>query len=73
MKFDRGKLAELCALSDEELWRTVRETAAQHGFSLPEATPSKGEMAKMRAAVSGTKINLGEAAKLINEYKRSKS
>jgi hypothetical protein len=73
MKIDRAKLEELCALGDEELWRTVRGLAAQHGFNLPESTPSKDEMARMRAAVSGTKINLAEAAKLLNEYRRSKS
>ena len=72
MKIDREKLAELCALDDDELWQTVRRLAAQHGFALPERTPSREEMAKMRAAVSGTKINLGEAVKLINEYRRGK-
>lgn len=72
MKIDREKLAELCALGDDELWKTVRQMAAQHGFRLPEATPSKDEMNKMRDAVSGTKINLGEAVKIINKYRRGK-
>ena len=72
MKIDRAKLAELCALSDEELWQTVRGIAAQHGLSLPESTPSGDDMARMRAAVSGTKLNLSEAAKIINEYRRGK-
>ncbi len=72
MKIDREKIAELCALGDDELWARVREIASAHGLKLPESTPSREDMAKMRDAVSGTKINIGEAVKIVNEYRRGR-
>ncbi len=71
MKVNKEKLAELCALGDNELWREIRSIAASHGFSLPEKTPSHSEMQKMREAVSGgAKLRLGEAIRILNNYKR---
>lgn len=71
MKIDKEKLASLCALGDDELWREVRGIAASHGFKLPEKTPSHSEMEKMRGAVSGgAKLNLAEAVRIINNYRR---
>ena len=73
MKIDKEALAALMALPDRELWQRVREIAGSHGFNLPEATPSKSEMDKMREAVSGcNSFNLATAMRLLNEYKRGK-
>lgn len=69
MKINKEKLDALCALPDEELWREVQKIAATYGLKLPDKTPSKEEMQKMRSTVCGTKINLSEAIKLINSYK----
>lgn len=71
MKFDKEKLNMLMSLPDEELWRTVRMIGRERGLELPEKPPAHSEMEKMRNAVgSGGRINLGEAMRIINNYKR---
>ncbi len=73
MKFDKSKLDALSALSDAELWAEIRSIAASHGFTLPEAQPSREEIAKIRAALSDPeKLNLGSAIRILNNYKRGK-
>lgn len=69
MKINKEKLDALCAMPDEELWHEVQKIAASYGFKLQGKAPSKEEMQKMRNAVSGSKINFGEALKIINNYK----
>ena len=71
MKIDGDKLKSMCEMSDSALWCEIRNIAAKHGFSLPEKTPEHGDMEKIRGAVSGgAKIKLGEAVKILNDYKR---
>ncbi len=71
MKIDKDKLSALMEMSDGELWCEIRKIAKNHGFTLPEKTPEHSEMEKIRGAVSGgAKINLGEAVRLLNDYKR---
>jgi hypothetical protein len=71
MKIDKEKLKALVEKPDDELWREIVAIAASHGFKLPEKTPSHTEMEKMRAAVSnGAKLNLAEAIRVINNYRR---
>ena len=71
MRINKDKLAELLALSDDELWLQVVALAAQHGYTLSPKTPPPAEMARLRGAVSGgAKLNLAEAVRILNEYKR---
>ena len=71
MRVDKDKLAAMLSRDDESLWREIREIAKSHGFTIPEATPPRSEMEKLRATVKdGSKINLGDAARIINSYKR---
>lgn len=71
MRVDKEKLAAMLEKDDEALWGEVRRIAKSHGFTLPEAAPPSSEMAKLRATVGdGSKINLGDAARIINSYKR---
>ena len=71
MKIDRDKLKAMCEMSDAELWREIRRVAGSHGFTLPEKTPEHSEMEKMRGAMSGgAKLKLGEAVRILNDYKR---
>lgn len=71
MKLNKEQLDKIAALSDEELWGEVRGIASKHGFTLPERTPGKSEMQKLRGAISGgAKLNLAEAVRILNEYKR---
>ena len=70
MKINKERLNALADMSDEMLWKTVREIASAHGYSLPERSPSHSEMEKMRAAMRGSdKINLTDAMKLLKSYK----
>ena len=74
MKINKEKLRELEAMGDDELWREIRTVAASYGFTLPEATPKKCDMDKLRGTVKGAdKINLGEAARIINDLRRGKN
>ena len=70
MRFDKNQLQALAALPDDELWREVVKIASSFGYSLPEQTPSHNDLQKMRDAISGQKISITDAAKLLNQYKK---
>ena len=73
MRVDKDKLAQMLAKDDESLWKEIRVIAASHGFNLPENAPPATEMQKLRSTVGdGTKLNLGDAVKIINNYRRGK-
>ena len=73
MKLNKEQLDKISSLSDEELWGEVCEVAKKHGFTLPTKTPAKSEMQRLRGAIcGGAKLNLGEAVRILNEYKRGK-
>jgi hypothetical protein len=44
--------------------------ADSYGFKLPEKTPAHSELEKLRSAVNGTKLNLSDALKLLNNYRK---
>lgn len=71
MKIDKEKINALAALNDDALWTEIKTIAAQHGFKLPDATPSHDQLQKLRATVCDTdKINLAGAIKIINKYRK---
>ena len=73
MKIDQEKLDAVVKLSDEELWKTIREVAASHGIKLPEGVPPHGELEKVRGALShGASPNIAEAIRVVNNYRRGK-
>ena len=73
MRLSKEQLDKIASLSDEELWEEVCSVAKRHGFTLPSKTPAKVEMQKLREAITGgAKLNLGEAVRILNEYKRGK-
>ena len=69
MRFDKAKLEELCARPDDQLWSEVVKIASGFGFNLPEETPSKENMKKLRDAASAPKINIADAMRMLNQYK----
>ena len=73
MKIDREKIKAMAALSDRELWLTIRGIASQHGFNLPEKTPSHEELMKVREAMTAEKLNLSGALKIINGLRKGQS
>ena len=71
MKINKEKLDELMGKSDAELWSVINGIAAKHGCELPQGTPSKAEMDKIRAILgSADKLNMRDAMRLMQEYKR---
>ncbi len=69
MRIDRNKLEEMAALPDDQLWGQIVKIAAGYGFKLPEKTPTHEEMQKLREMALGSKINMTDAMKLLNQYK----
>lgn len=72
MRFDREKLEALAALPDDKLWAEVVRIADSYGYSLPTETPSHADLEKMRGAVRSERINVSEALRIVNQYKRHK-
>ena len=71
MRIDKEKLNALTSMPDDKLWGEVRKIAKSYGFTLPEKTPNACEMQKLRGAVSnGGRLNLGDAVKILNEYRK---
>lgn len=71
MKIDKSKLEAMSLLSDEELWREIRTVAASHGIRMPEKTPGRDELNKVRTALSDAdKLNLASAMKIVNSLKK---
>ena len=71
MRIDKEKLAALADLPDDMLWGEVVRLAAAHGIKLSPTPPSHAEMERLRGAMrGGARINLAEAVRIVNEYKR---
>lgn len=70
MKIDKEKIEALAALPDDALWREAVRMAATYGFNLPEKTPPKETLDKLRSAVLGGKINVMDAARIMKEYRK---
>ena len=70
MKIDQNKLTALAAMPDEAMWREIVSAAKRHGFSLPEKTPPHEELEKLRSAVTGVKFNMGDAIKILDQYRK---
>ena len=70
MRFDREQLEALASMPDDKLWAEVVRIADSFGYSLPRETPPHSELEKMRSAARAEKINVSEALRLVNQYKR---
>ena len=72
MRFDKEKLEALAAMPDDKLWAEVVKIAAGFGYSLPKDAPPHSELEKMRSAVRADKINVADAMRLVNQYKKTR-
>ena len=72
MKIDKEKLAAFAAMPDSELWEQIKSIAASHGFKLPNTPPPRSELQKIRSALGADKINLTEALRVLNNYRKGK-
>lgn len=70
MRINKEKLEALTNLPDDKLWAEIVSIAASYGFSLPRETPPKETLDKLRCAVSGDRLNVGDAVKVLNKYRK---
>lgn len=70
MRINKEKLEALTNLPDDKLWAEIVAVAASYGFALPKETPPKETLAKLRSAVSGDKLNVADAIKVLNKYRK---
>ena len=70
MRFDKSRLEALAAMPDDKLWAEVVKIAEGFGYNLPKQTPPHSDLEKMRDAVKSDKINVAEALKIANKYKK---
>ena len=71
MRINRDELDRLTRLSDEQLWEEIVRMGEQRGFNLPKSTPPHNELMKLRELVSGSKISVGDAYRMLNSFRRS--
>ena len=70
-KIDKEELKGYAALDDKALWDMIRTLAGENGFTLKETPASHADLERVRAILLGSeKINMREAIKLINTYKK---
>lgn len=70
MKFNKEQLDALIALPDDALWAEIVRMARGYGFKLPEKTPEHSELEKLRDTARGAKVNVSDALKLLNNYRK---
>lgn len=70
MRFDKARLEALVAMPDDRLWAEIIKIADGFGYALPRQTPPHEELEKMRDAARSQRINVAEALKLVNKYKK---
>ncbi len=71
MKFDSYAIEKLLALSDDELWATLKSIASMNGISLPSSAPSNAEMQKLRNIFrGGDGMSLEKAREIVEGYKK---
>ncbi len=69
MRIDRSRLQALAALPDDELWAEATKMAAQYGIALPSEAPPHDQLQQLRELAMGSRLNLSDAVRLINQYK----
>ena len=70
MRFDKTKIDALAALPDDMLWAEIVKIANGFGYALPKQTPPHDELEKIRDAAKSQKINVSEALRIVNQYKK---
>lgn len=71
MRINKDELERLTRLSDDKLWEEIIKMGEAHGFNLPKTAPPHNELMKLRELVSGAKISVGDAYKILNTLRRS--
>ena len=73
MKINKEELKQMAEKNDKELWADIYRIAKSHGYNLPPDAPEHKDMERIRGAMRGTeKININEAARILNSFKGPK-
>jgi hypothetical protein len=72
MKIDKEKLDKLLALPDDALWAEIVRVASSYGFNLPQKTPPKEQLNRLRATAGSDKINATEAMRILASIRKGK-
>ena len=70
MKINKEKLEALARLPDDKLWEEIVSAAAGYGVKLPTKVPPKETLENLRSTVLGGKLNVGDAVKILNKYRK---
>ena len=70
MKIDKAQLEAIAALPDDKLWAEIVRMGESYGINMPKATPPHDQLEKLRSTVNGTRLNIGEAVRILTEYKK---
>ena len=71
MKMNKERLEGLAKKNDSELWAEIVKIAGSHGINFGDKMPTHDELERIRRAMLGIeKINIGDAKKIISEYKK---
>jgi hypothetical protein len=73
VKIDKEKLEALLGLSDDALWAEIVRLGKGYGFTLPEKTPPKDQLDKLRKTAGTNKINAVEAMKIIGAIRKGQN
>ena len=70
-QFDINMFRAVLALPDEQLWQTIKGIAKQNGVRLPDGTPPREELARLRSVLGASKPDMNEALKIVEKYKKN--
>jgi len=71
MRVDKERLAALAAMPDGELWAEIVKIAGTYGINMPQGVPPHAELERLRSTVTGARMNVGEALRILNGYRKS--
>ncbi|MBR5453169.1 MAG: hypothetical protein IKV54_03740 [Clostridia bacterium] len=71
MEINQSTVNKMLAMSDADLWRSIRLIASTSGIKLDNGPAPEAEMEKIRTALSSvTGSEVSEALKILSKYKK---
>ena len=70
MKLNKDEMKRISSLPDDALWAEIKQMGAAYGFKLPQNAPPHEDLQKLRAAIGGTRLNVADALRVLNGYKK---
>ena len=71
MEINQSTVNKMLAMSDADLWRSIRLIASTSGIKLDNGPAPEAEMEKIKTALSSvTGSEVSEALKILSKYKK---